>query len=195
MLQATYTIHMPLTLFCLVHQRSRKRQQNPCATMHACSTKQPFHRCLRPQSKALRYRLAHPTLYQQSHGRQYNLSLSLSLTFKRNTGKLHSSHFDGLLEHKATPAVCLGARHRLLRIYGIVFYPACSTTTESNLSDTKQSRSLELNSVLASDMYEDSSIHRLNVFAARMLFLSLQAHSFGNVESPVVPLLKLQQVP
>lgn len=69
MLQATYTIHMPLTLFCLVHQRSRKRQQNPCATMHACSTKQPFHRCLRPQSKALHYSLAHPTLYQQSHGR------------------------------------------------------------------------------------------------------------------------------
>ena len=69
MLQATYTIHMPLTMFCLVHQRSRKRLQNPCATMHACSTKQPFHRCLRPQSKALRYRLAHPTLYQQSHGR------------------------------------------------------------------------------------------------------------------------------
>lgn len=156
MLQATYTIHMPLTLFCLVHQRSRKRQQNPCATMHACSTKQPFHRCLRPQSKALHYSLAHPTLYQQSHGRFHVLwsritpsscihptklvrmqllktiqSLSLSLMFKRNTGKLHCSHFDGFLEHKATPAVRLGARHRLLRIYGIVFYPACRSPVKS----------------------------------------------------------------
>ncbi|CAL9093940.1 unnamed protein product [Musa textilis] len=107
--------------------------------------------------------------------------------FKRNTGKLHCSHFDGLLERKATPAFCLGARHRLLRISGIVFYPAFSATTESNLSDTKQSQSIELNSVLASDMYQDSNIRRLNIFAARMLFLSLQAHSFGNVESPVVP--------
>ncbi|RRT33407.1 hypothetical protein B296_00058626 [Ensete ventricosum] len=109
--------------------------------------------------------------------------------FKRNTGKLHCSHFDGSLEHKATPVFCLGPRHRLLRIHGIVFDPACSTTTESNLSDTKESQSLELNSVLAADTSEDSSIHRLNIFAARMLFLSPLAHSFGNVESPAVPLL------